>query len=135
MSCTSASATSALSLYSAIIQDARTFAQHFHRACARARVAERIRIENDPRGAAQVAGRDLLDEGGDVDVRGAGDRARRIVTVEALVRLEQRRVIRQRRRDVGGILRKLLLREWHRLLPAPCCPLPVSFRRYKRGRR
>src|SRR6266852_6518470 len=79
-------------LFIAVVQDAGPFAQHFHRAGARAGMAERIRLENDSGRATQVAGRDLLDEGGDVDVRGAADRAWRVVAEEALVRLEQRRV-------------------------------------------
>src|SRR5213083_2735928 len=77
----------------AVVQDTRSFAQHFYRTGARARVAERVRIEDDSRGAAQVAGRDLLDECRDVDMCGAGNRARAAVAVGAWVRPERGRVV------------------------------------------
>src|SRR5206468_10681640 len=67
-----------------VVQDARPLAQHFDGTCPRARMPERVRVENHACRAAQIAAGDLLDEGRDVDVRGAGDRAGCVVTVEAL---------------------------------------------------
>jgi hypothetical protein len=112
----------------AIIQYAGAFAEHFHGTGARAGMAERIGVENDPGRAAQIPAGDFLDERGHVDVRGASDGAGRIVAEQALVGLEQRRVVRERRSDVGEIRRELLVRQWHRPLPAPCSLLPPAFR-------
>jgi len=87
----------------AIVEHAGTLAQDLDGTGARARVPERVRIEDHACRTAQVAGGDLLDERGHVDVRGAGDGAGRVVAVQALVCLEQRGVIGQRRRDVGEV--------------------------------
>src|SRR5438270_2099101 len=55
-------------LFVPIVQDAGALTQHFYRTRARAGMAEWIDFENHARGAAQIAGRDFLDEGRDVDV-------------------------------------------------------------------
>src|SRR5437773_834215 len=115
----------------AVIQHARPLAQHFHGAGARAGMAERVGFENDARRAAQVAGRDLLDESRNVDVGGTGLGAGRIVTEQALVGLEQRVVWSERRRDVGEVALQLLVRQdrsriTHRDAPLPTPPAVVE---------
>ena len=64
---------------------AGAFAQDVHGTDAGATQAEDVGIENGLRGAAQIAGGDLLDEARHVDVGGAGRGARSIETVEAAV--------------------------------------------------
>ncbi len=64
---------------------AGAFAEHVHGADARAAQAEDVGIENGLGGAAQVAGRDLLDEARHVDVGGAGRGAGGIEAIEAAV--------------------------------------------------
>ncbi len=90
-----------------VIQHAGSLTQHLYRTRARAGVAEGIRLEDHARRAAQIAGRNFLDEGRDVDVCRAGDGAGGVVTEEAFVRFEQRVIVRQRRRDVGEVRRQL----------------------------
>src|SRR5437868_3376850 len=62
--------------------DADLLAQHFGRARARAGAAERIRVEDGARRAAQVALGDAADEARHVDAGRAGLRAGRVVAVE-----------------------------------------------------
>ena len=64
---------------------AGAFAEDVHGADARAAQAEDVGVENGLGGAAQVAGRDLLDEARHVDVGGAGRGARGIEAVEAAI--------------------------------------------------
>ena len=83
---------------------ARAFAQHIHRAHARAAQPQNVGVQNGQRRAAQVAGGDLLDEARHVDVGGAGRRAGRVEAVEAAVGFGQRGLRIERRMQ----LRKLL---------------------------
>ena len=61
---------------------AGAFAEHFGGADAAATVSQDIggQISRGP--IRQVAGRNLLDECGNIDMRGAGDRARRVKAIE-----------------------------------------------------
>jgi hypothetical protein len=95
----------------AIVEDARAFAEHFDRTRPRARMPHRVGVEDDARRAAHVLAGDLLDEGRDVDMRGTRVGARRVVAVQALAGLEQRRILCERRRDLGEVLLQLLRRE------------------------
>src|SRR2546422_11618409 len=74
-------------------------------------MSERIGLKDHARRAAQIAGRNFLDEGGDVDVCRAGEGAGDVVTEETLVRFEQRVVVRQRRRDIREVAIELVVRE------------------------
>ena len=62
---------------------AGAFAKHFGGADAAAAVAQNVGGKNDAGGAGQIAGRNFLDEGGNVDVRRTSSRAGRVETVEA----------------------------------------------------
>jgi len=71
-------------------------------------VPQNIRGENHARGALQIAGGDFLDESGDVDVRGAGERAGRVEAIEAARRFYSGLALTQRRFDLREILLVLL---------------------------
>ena len=86
-----------------VVQHAGALAEHLDRAHARAGVAEHVRFQDRPRGAAQVAGRDLADERRDVDLGRARPDAGRVVAVEAARGLVGRRDRRQPRVDVGEV--------------------------------
>ena len=73
-----------------VVVDTGAHAQHLHRAHARARVAEQIGGEDRPGRAAHVVGRDLADEGRDVDTGRAGLDAGRVVAVETARSLADR---------------------------------------------
>ena len=70
-------------LLALFVHHAGAFAKHFGGAHAPAAFAQNIRGKNHARGAAQIAGRNFLDERGNVDMRGAGNRARRVEAVKA----------------------------------------------------
>src|SRR3989442_7672957 len=91
-------------------------------------MSERIGLKDHARRAAQIAGRNFLDEGGDVDVCRAGEGAGGVVTEETLVRFEQRVVVRQRRRDIREVALELVVRENGGLLthPSPAPPAPPA---------
>src|SRR5438045_9485104 len=84
-------------LFVSIVQDAGAFTQHFYRARARAGMTERIGLEDHAGGAAQITGRNFLDEYRDVDVCRTGNSAGGVMTEEPLVRFEQCVVMRPRR--------------------------------------
>jgi hypothetical protein len=62
---------------------ASAFAQFLHRAYARARGAEQIGLQDGARGPSQIAGGNLLDELGNIDVRRTGVRTRSIEAHQA----------------------------------------------------
>src|SRR5262249_45570125 len=62
---------------------ARSGAEHLHRTYAATRPTEEVLLEDRPRAAANVAGRDLLDEGRDVDLGRTRLDARRVGAIEA----------------------------------------------------
>src|SRR5713101_6606745 len=76
-----------------------------------AALAEDVGFENHARGTAQIAGEYFLDECGYVNVRGAGDRARCVETVEAARGLDGRLPWRNRRHNFRKILFVLFGRE------------------------
>jgi len=80
---------------------AGAFAEHLGRADTRAAATEHVGLEDRPRGSGDVAGGDLVDEGGDVDPGRTGLDARRVVAIEAARGLRVRLLRRQRRLDVG----------------------------------
>ena len=83
------------------VHHACAFAQHVHRAHPRAAQPQNIRVQDGHGRAARIAAGDLLDEAGNIDVRGAGVGARRIEAVEAAVGFHQRLAASQRRMDLG----------------------------------
>jgi hypothetical protein len=84
--------------------DARTLAKDLDRADPCTRRADRIRVEYHPGGAVEIAARDLFNERRYVDVRRARVHARRVVTVEASVRLVKCLGRCECRVDVGKVL-------------------------------
>ena len=83
------------------VQHAGAFAQHVHRADARAAQPQNVGVENGRGRAAQVAGSDLLDEARHVDVGGAGPRARRVEAEQAAIGFGQGRLLVERRMQFG----------------------------------
>src|SRR5581483_10766708 len=83
------------------VVDAGAFAELFGRADARAARADGIRLHDRARAAEQIAGRDAPDEARYVDPGRTRARARRVVAVEAAIRLdryvERRKPFRERR--------------------------------------
>ena len=69
------------------VVDARAGTQHLDRADARARVTQQVRGQDRARRSAHVLGRDLADERRDVDAGGTRGDARRVVAIEAAIRL------------------------------------------------
>src|SRR5208282_6829840 len=69
--------------FALFVHHAGALAEDLRGADAAAAMPENIRGENFACGAAQIAGRDFLDEGRHVDVRGTSDRAGRVEAVEA----------------------------------------------------
>src|SRR5712691_9589105 len=66
--------------------------------------------------AADVGRHDALDEAGDIDTRWAGDRARRVKTIQAPRSFDRRLPRVHRRRDIRKILLVLVRRQfWRRL--------------------
>ena len=94
---------------------ASAFAERFGGADAAAALAENIRAENHARRAAQIAGGDFLDEGGDVDVRGASDGAGSVETIEAARGFDGGLARSHARGDVREIRLVLLRRQFR------CC--------------
>ncbi len=70
-------------LFFLLVHHAGAFAENFGGANAAAAVSEDIGFENYAGGAAQIVGGDFFYEGGDVNVRGAGDGAGRVKAEKA----------------------------------------------------
>ena len=79
-----------MGVFALFVHHAGALAQHFGGAHAAAAFAQNIGGENHAGRAAQIAGGDFLDERGHVDVRGAGDGARRVETIQAARRFDGR---------------------------------------------
>ena len=83
------------------VEHAGPFAQDLGRAGAGTGAAHDIRLEDRLRRAGEVFGANLVDEGGNVDAGRAGGDARRLVAIEAAIRLDDRLARCQRRMQVG----------------------------------
>jgi hypothetical protein len=84
--------------------DAGSFAEHFGRAGAGAAPAEDIGLENGLCRGELIVMKDLADEPGDIDMRGARTGARRVEAIQASSGLNPRSVERKRGRHVGEAL-------------------------------
>ncbi len=119
-----------------LVHHALADAQHLHRADARAAHPEDVGLEDGAGRPGDVAGGDLADELGDVDVRGAGLHARRVAAEEASVGLRHGLRFGQRGLVVGedrlGPVGRQVLR--HAPLLATCVtPGAASTRPARRG--
>ena len=87
---------------------ASALAEDFRGTHAAATLPQNIRFENYARRSSRVAGGNLLDECRDVDVRGTGNRARRVKAKKAAGRFNRRLARIHRRRDFRKVLLVLL---------------------------
>src|SRR5258708_5207029 len=97
------------------VHHATAFAEDIYGADSRTAQAQDVGVEDGLGAAAQIAAGDLFDEARNVDVRGAGCRARGVETEEAAVGFGERGLVVEGWVEVGEALQVL---GDHRALPA-----------------